>query len=283
MDPATSHPSSRLSLRRVGIEPWPAARNPVLSFAQGAGLLPRGAAFLIRRPSLWGLVAAPLILNTLLFAGLIVWGFGDFSEFLRQHAGERSGWLWVGVGAVARLAFWVAVLVVVYLIFTPAALLIAAPFNDRLAEHAERACGLAAPEGRGPLWLSMIGEAVYALVCEMKRLVFFAAVFGLLFALNVVPVFGAFLFMIGGLWWACWAAALEFAGYAAERRRLSLRAAWSLLRRRRWRACGFGAAAACLLLVPFLNALATPLCAVGGTFLFAMAEHERVDEEGESV
>ena len=52
------------------------------------------------------------------------------------------------------------------------------------------------------------------------------------------------------------------------------RAKWTLLRENRALALGFGCMTAALLLVPFVNVLVIPLCAVGGTFFYGMTREK---------
>jgi len=247
----------------------PAAASGLRAFFQGLRLPLTAAGFLLRRPRLWWLVAIPLVLNVLIFVALIGWGFSEFAQTLNGWLEGLDAWYWTALLWVARILFWVIVLIVVYFIFTPVALIVAAPFNDRLAESVERAYGFQVEDER-PLVKMILGEAAYALVSEVKRMVVFVIILVLLFALNFVPVIGPALYAGVSFAFACWFAALEFTSFAADRRHLGLRRKWGLLWQRLPLSAGFGLATVALLMIPFLNVIIVSVAAVGGTLLFGM-------------
>lgn len=238
-------------------------------FVAGAALPFRGLSYLLHRPRLWPLVALPLLINLVIFAVLLGWGFSEFAATLDAWLAGHEGWYWSALVWLVRILFWAVVLVVVYFIFTPVALLVASPFNDRLAESVEHTFGFAVDEHR-PLLKALVGDAVYSVVNEVKRSALALAVFVLLLALNLVPVIGPPAYVVAAFAWASWSAALEFTGFAADRRRMGLRRKWGLLRSRFGLSAGFGLVTALFLMVPFLNVLVVPVCAVGGTMLLGM-------------
>jgi CysZ protein len=256
------------------------SRNPIVAFAQGVGLPFRGAGFLLSRPHLWSLVAIPLAINTILFCAVLFFGWSWFAEHLRAWITtpqpEAAWYIRFGLGALAfmaKLFFWLVVLLLVYLVFTPMALIIAAPFNDRLAEHAERACGFVVEDERHTIG-KVVGEALYVLVGECKRLAAFGLVFLLIFLLNVIPVLGNALYPPIVFVWGCVSAAFEFASYPADRRHFPFRRKWAMVRCHPAFSLGFGCVTVLCLMIPFLNVLIVPVSAVAGTFLFCMV-HER--------
>jgi CysZ protein len=243
----------------------------IRGFSNGAELPFRGLVYLARRPRLWFLVLIPLVLNVILFALLLGWGFSEFAETLNGWLSGHQAWYWSALIWLANILFWLVVLLVVYFIFTPLALLIASPFNDRLAESVEKTHGFNVKDDR-PVLKMIFGEAVYALKSEVKRLAVALAVFAVLLLFNLIPVFGPPIYTVVAFLWSCWAAALEFTGFAADRRHLALRRKWDLLRRSPAPVFGFGIVTVFFLMIPFLNVLVVPVSAVGGTMLFGMIE-----------
>lgn len=230
-----------------------------------------GLVYLGRRPRLWLLVSIPLLINVFVFVVLIGWGFSEFAESLHGWLEGFQGWYWAALLWLAKILFGVIVLVVVYFIFTPVALLIASPFNDRLAENVEKTYGFAIQEQR-PFLRTAFAEAGYAIVSEVKKL---AVAFGVLLALillNFLPIVGSLVYAVAAFLWSCWCAGLEFTGYAMDRRHFGLGRKWALLRRYPAPAFGFGTMTVLLLMIPFLNVLVVPVSAVGGTMLFGMIQ-----------
>ena len=243
-----------------------APKGPV-GFVQGALIQFRAAEFLLARPHLWLLVLVPVVLNALLLAGLFYWGFSYIADELRDSLASHDAWYWHALSWFVRIFFWAVVLVIVYFIFTPLALVIAAPFNDALGLRAERLYGFAVADTR-PALAALVGDTVFCLLNECKRLVVVIGVFLLLLLLNLVPVVGNAAYVAASLAWGAWCAALEFTSYAADRRRIAFAAKWAMLSRHRAAAFGFGLATVGLLLVPFVNVLAVAVSAVAGTMLF---------------
>ena len=172
-----------------------------------------------------------------------------------------------GLTIFVRILFWLLALILVYYIFTPLALIVAAPFNDYLAESVERRCGIAIEDDR-PLHKQVPAEIAFALKSEMKRLLFFGLVFVLLLLLNIIPLLGGLLYIIFGFLWGCFGFAYEFTGIASDRRHLSLKKKMTLLKKNTSVSLGFGLGSLILLLIPFINVIAVSVCAVSGTILF---------------
>ena len=247
------------------------SNNGIGRLLQGIGLPFRAAAFLFARPRLWHLVIFPLAVNTLLFAGLLFWGFVDFAQWVDGWIAGHSAWYWAPIVFILKTLFWIVALLVVYFVFTPIALVIAAPFNDRLAEHVERACGFALPEDNRSIVRIITSEIVFVLVGECVRMAVCIAVFLLFLPLLIVPVFGPPAYAVASFYWGCRCGALEFISYASDRRHVGFGGKWSLLRENYMLTLGFGLITIALLMIPFLNVLMVPLSAVGGTFLFGLA------------
>ncbi len=250
------------------------SRNPVTAFFQGAQLPLRALGYLVTRPALWTMVLIPLILNILIFAGALWWGFSSFSDAFYGWLEGREGWYWEALAWVGKLLYWVVVLFVVYFVFTPVALILAAPFNDRLAESVERSFGFQIDDNRSLVQM-VIGETLYILFSELKRMGVISSVFVFLLPLHLIPVIGSILYFAVSFLWAGWCSAWEFTGFAGDRRHLRLSAKWGLLRRNLFASAGFGLVTAGLMMLPFVNVLTVPVSAVAGTLLFGMISNSR--------
>lgn len=247
------------------------------AFLAGAWLPFRGAGFLLARPALWLLVLIPLVVNVVLFALAIYYGGTYFSHALEQWIGNWGDvqWYWKILLTVIQIFFWAIVLVLVYFVFTPVAVVIAAPFNDLLAEQAERACGFRFEDSLS-FWRSLVATAWYCVLSQGKNLMVVGFVFLILLPLNFIPVAGSVVYTIFAGCWFVASSAFQFACFPCDRRRMRYRAKWRLLRENRALALGFGCMTAALLLVPFVNVLVIPLSAVGGTLFYGMATRRDV-------
>lgn len=242
------------------------------AFFEGAALPFRGAFFLLARPRLWLLALIPLALNVALFAAALYWGGAFFSSALRQWigGGHDAAWYWKIALGLAQFFFWAIVLLLVYFVFTPVALVVGSPFFDLLAEQAEEACGFRFQDGL-PLWKSLLAMAFYSVVIQCKNLAVVLAVFALLLPLHLIPVAGSVLYAALSALWLVLTSTFQFTSYPCDRRRMRYREKWRLLADNWAFALGFGCSAAAALLVPFLNVMVMPACAVAGTFYYGMA------------
>lgn len=241
----------------------------ISSFSAGLAMPMRALRLLSTRPAWWWLVLVPLAINLVLFTVAIVWGFTAFADWLHPQLEGMTAWYWALLRIAAQVLFWLVVLVAVYFVFTPVALVIAAPFNDRLAELAERECGIALPVDGRPLVRAVAAEAAFAVVAEVKRMAVVLGVFVVLLPLHFVPAVGSVIYIVASFYFAARFAAIEFMSYAADRRHLAFGAKWGATRRHHALCMGFGLVTLGLLAVPFVNTFVVSLSAIGGTMLYA--------------
>jgi CysZ protein len=229
-----------------------------VSFAHGFRLGLKGAAMLFRQPRLWWLVLVPFALSV---AALVAVTFAAIAL--------RERWLGALPGGLRPVFAVLSILVapvVGYFLFFPVAALIAAPFNEAIAEAVEhQATGT--PPAPTKL-LHLLRDLVLAVAHELRKLVRWLLLAALLLILTlVVPGIGPIIGLVGGA-----AITAHFAAYDALDATFS-RWGWGYEQKTRFLAqhralgLGLGAFVAVLLAVPVLNALAMPLGAAGGALL----------------
>ncbi len=139
----------------------------IAEFTRGAGYVLRGFK-LIRTPRIRRFVIIPLLVNLVLFAGLIAYGINEFTqltEWLLSFLPEWLAWLkWLlwPVFALTAMLF-------VFYLFTPIANLIGAPFNSLLAEKLEIHLSGNQPAS-DQAWSQLITELPKTLISEFKKL-----------------------------------------------------------------------------------------------------------------
>jgi CysZ protein len=234
------------------------------SFGKGTSYALRGAAILVRTPSLWPLVIAPFLLSLAAMIGL-VWAMIAMHDRALAWL-TPSGWLGDVVGPVVTLLYWLIVPVLVWFLYLPIASLIAGPFNEAIAEGVERRV-LGKP-GAPFSALGLARDLGLTVVHELRRFVRWAVLALAVLALSVIlPGVGSIIALAGGAYIAARFAAWDALDYTLSRRAYSYDAKQAFLRQRRALALGFGGAIAGLLLVPVLGALAMPSGAAGGALL----------------
>jgi len=206
-------------------------------------------------------VIVPLLINTLLFAGLIALGGGLFDGLMERLLPETVGWLeWL-----LWPIFAVVVIVISFYSFTLVANLLGAPFNDRLAEKVAERLGTPLEGARSG---SLLAEAGAAMLGELRKWVYCGILMiGLviLWLIPVVNLLAAPLWLVLSAWMLC----VEYGDYPLVNSGLaefSQRRAW--LRRRRWSALGFGAATLGATMIPVVNFAVMPAAVAGATVLW---------------
>jgi CysZ protein len=252
-----------------------------MQLTAGGGYVLQGLA-LVRRPELRAFVVVPLLVNTLLFAGLIWLGYGQVQGLIEgfdrwiQRSMDLPGWLdwleaairyiWDLLDWLVWLVFILVVLLIVFFTFTLVANIIAAPFNGLLAEKVERLL-TGHPLRTSGDWKALIRSLGPTLWSEVRKLVYFVT--------RAMPVL--LLFLIPGVnllapvaWFlfSAWMLALEYVDYPAGNHGVLFdeqRRGW---RRRRGLALGFGSGVSALTLIPVVNFIAMPVAVAGATALY---------------
>jgi CysZ protein len=222
--------------------------------AAGAWHIVGGFVFLLRRPALWPLAAAPVVVTGFaLFGGLILglYAIRTVESTFARVLARLPEW----GDLIVTLALWVGTLAACLLLGLAVALLLTAPLTERLSRRVESLVGGVVPAGdKGWAW---------ELTQALRASLFFLAAAPGVFLLNLIPVLGP----VAGALWGAYALAHQLTDAPLTRRGCDFRTrrAWH----REWRpeSLGFGLAGLVALVVPAANLLLGPALAVGGTLL----------------
>jgi len=232
-------------------------------FLAGFGFVLEGLR-LIRKPVLRRFVIIPLLINLLVFGGLIGVAWHYFGLLMDQLLGYLPEWLhWLQY--VLWPLFAVSVGLVIFYTFSITANLIAAPFNGLLAEAVEKhLTGQPLPEAS---WKRIVREIVPALVAEVKKILYYvlrAIPIGLLFVIPGVNVAAPALWTL----FNGWMLSLEYLDYPMANHHLLFPEPRRRLKSRRMLGLGFGLGSLLFTLVPVLNFVAMPASVAGATALW---------------
>ncbi|RMD64548.1 hypothetical protein D6833_04285 [Candidatus Parcubacteria bacterium] len=141
-----------------------------------------------------------------------------------------------------------------------------APFNDLLSERVEWIC--TGRKDESPLRLcAFLRDALRALGDALGRVGLYLFLFAMLGLLNFLPLVGTAICAVLAPAVAMLFLGWEYLEYSMERRRIDFRSRVRLVLGNAPAVLSFGFGASLLLMVPFLNFVAIPLCVVGGTLL----------------
>ncbi len=265
-----------------GPTPHPNRRNgPLRASAAGFSLLFEALGLLRRHRGLRRLAAVPLALSLLLTTAalaLLVAFSGEVYGFLTGwmpvlQAEAWVAWIWIGparvlLAVLGGLLFLLSVAGSVVAAGLVASVL-AAPFLDALSQRVERIAAGRLPDEAPFGFGALLAELRRTVICELQRVVYFAALWGSILAAGLLvpggqlvapPVLVALTVLF---------LPLDYAGHLLDRHGLSFRARRAWLRANLAAVTGFGVAAFGICLVPGLNFLLLPVLVTAGTLLAA--------------
>ena len=214
-------------------------------------------------------VLVPLLLNTLIFAAVILFGAGGL-EHMTHWLSTRWTWLeWIAW--LLWPIFILIVLVVVFFCFSLLANLIAAPFNGYLSAAVEQQLTGQRPPEAGSL-ATLPAELAGILMSELRKLGYFAVRALPLLLLFIIPVLQAGAPVIW-FFFAAWMMALEYMDYPLGNRGKLFLEIRAVLAQQRALSLGLGTGILLMTLVPVLNFLAMPAGVAAATRLYV--EHFR--------
>lgn len=223
---------------------------------------------LLGKPGVRLFVVIPLLINIVLFAGILYYLFQQVDvlhSFLEQ---QLSGW-WEWLDWLFWLLWPLFILVsllVIYFGFSIVANFIAAPFNGFLAAAVEKHLTGNWPDDSSSLKQLPL-EIIRALKGELSKMGYFAVralPLLLLFVIPMINVAAPFIWFLFGAWML----ALEYLDFPMGNRGYTFPAIRRIMSGRRRAALGFGMAALLLTMIPILNFIAVPVAVAGATRLW---------------
>ena len=222
---------------------------------------------LVSRPGIRLYVIIPLLINTMLFTGVIYYGSTQISELISWL---ELQWDWLAwIAWLLWPLFLVLSLTLVFLCFAVVANLIAAPFNGFLAESVERK--LAQEQGQELSADSFPGfstaEIMRSIVSEIRKFLFILVrtlPILLLFVIPVIQLAAPFIWMV----FMAWIMALEYLEYPMGNHGMMFHDVRSIVSSKRNLAMGFGLAVSLLTIIPVINFIAMPVAVAGGTKMY---------------
>jgi CysZ protein len=125
---------------------------------------------LIGKPGIRLYVVTPLLINTVLFAGAVVYGASAFSDLMDWMSTQ---WAWLDwLAWLLWPVFFVVVLALVFFFFSMLANLLAAPFNGFLAAAVEQHLAGQSLQQESPV-SALPAEIARAIGSESKKIAFF--------------------------------------------------------------------------------------------------------------
>lgn len=218
---------------------------------------------LLRKPGLRRFVVMPLLINVLLFGGLIGLAYGWVDDSSRYLVAKLPDWLhWLSYLVIP--VFVLTSLVVIFYGFSIVANLIAAPFNGMLAEAVE--CHLTGRRLEGD-WRQLLRDVLPSILSELRKLLYFALRALPLLVLLLVPLVN----VAASVFWvlfSAWMMTVQYMDFPMANHGLFFKDQRARLRKRPLLAWSFGGLVMLATLVPVVNFFVMPAAVAGATALW---------------
>lgn len=220
---------------------------------------------IVFKPGLRRYVVIPLLINFIIFGGLIWFGASQFEVLLAMFLPQLPEWLqWL------EWLFWVifviASLLILFFAFSVLANIIGAPFNGLLAEAVEHYLTGHLPEEAGG-WKKMLVDIGPTMLDEMRKLAYFigwSIPFLILFIIPVINIIAPFAWIA----FSAWMLTIEYADYPMGNHGMRSDEQKIRLKKKRFLSLGFGGAVTVATMVPILNFLVMPAAVAGATAMW---------------
>jgi len=218
---------------------------------------------LLTRPGLRRFVAIPVLVNILIFGGLLTLAYGWVDDASRFLVAKLPGWLeWLSYVVVP--VFVLTSLVVIFYGFSIVANIIAAPFNGLLAEAVEAHLTGKKLEGS---WKQVMRDIVPSILSELRKLLYFALRAIPLLLLLLVPVVNVGASVLWMLF-SAWMMTVQYIDYPMANHHLFFKDQRARLRKRPLLAWSFGGLVMLCTLIPVVNFVVMPAAVAGSTALW---------------
>ena len=216
----------------------------------------------MRQPGVRIYAVMPLLINTVLFASLIWFGYEQFSPLVDY----MMSW----VPAIFNFLRWIIWIVIstftaifIFFTFTPIANIVAAPFNALLSEKIEiKLTGKAISANSS--FMEMARDSFLSQIRKLVYIIFWSAVLLLISLIPLVNFAAPFLWVIFG----SWLLSLEYLDYPMGNHELNFTRQKQILAARKGLSLGFGSSVMVLTSIPLLNFIVMPVAVAGATVLW---------------
>ncbi len=218
---------------------------------------------LLTKPGLRRFVVVPVLVNVLIFGGLITLAYGWVDNTSGYLIAKLPDWLqWLSYIVIP--VFVLTSLVVIFYGFSIVANIIAAPFNGLLAEAVEAHMTGKPLEGS---WKQVARDVVPSILSELRKLLYFvlrAVPLLLLMLIPVINVGASVLWML----FSAWMMTVQYVDYPMANHHLFFKDQRARLRKRPLLAWSFGGLVMVCTLVPVVNFVVMPAAVAGSTALW---------------
>jgi len=219
-------------------------------FLSGIALVLKPA---IRKYAFW-----PIIINTITFILLIVLAFTNIADLINWMLSFLPEWL-----DFIRYIFWpllaIASMIILVLIFSIIANLIASPFNAALAAAIEKQLGIT-----NRTYENTLKSNSAQIMNEIRKIIYYilrAIPLLILFIIPVINIVAPFAWLI----FSAWILSIEYTDYPMGNHNITFTEQRKRLKQRKILSLSFGSTVTFAMMIPLLNFIVMPVAVAGAT------------------
>lgn len=205
----------------------------------------------------------PFLINLLLFAAMLYFGWEYINQWADQFIGES--WLWKLLGKGLKILTMTIYLFAFSFVFSVIANVIASPFNSLLAEKIEQK--ISGQEMVRSSLKQEIKKLPSTVVSESSKLLYIASRGFVLLIISLTPILN----LLSPILWFVFGAKLQtltYLDYPAANNNIRFKHTQKLLSKNRLPNLGFGMVVVLLTMVPIVNFIVMPIAVAGATWLW---------------
>ncbi len=217
---------------------------------------------LINKPGIRPFVIIPLLINSLLFAGLFWFLGNEFSSLMDSWLPSLPDWLsWLS--GLLWLLFAIVLLLIFFFGFSLLANLVGAPFNSYLSAAVEKYMSGHPPLADSDSFMLVLKKSLSG---ELKKMIYFALWAIPLFIISFIPplnLLSPFLWLVFGAWMM----SIEYADYPFGNQGLTFPDIRRKLKQKPLLSLMFGGSVMLASMIPLFNFLIMPVAVAGATVM----------------
>lgn len=219
----------------------------------------------LKNPKLSHFILIPLIINIILFVGMIVFAKHYFNMFVGWIDSFLPSWLYF-LNWLLWIIFASAIYLVIVYTFVIFANMIGSPFNSFLAEKVETLVRYDKAFAEAGV-TDFIKDVPRTLKRELRKLVYYLPLVCLFLIFFIVPVIHVF---AGILWFlfSAWMLAIQYLDYPYDNHKVPFKEMKQALGKRRLLALSFGGMSLLVSLIPIVNFVVMPVSVIGATLMW---------------
>ena len=207
----------------------------------------------------------PILINTLLFIVAIGFAIQQFSTMMDYFLAWLPDWLMSILSWIIWPLLTSIILLTTAMVFSIIANIIAAPFNDTLAEKV--AAHIQGETISDIKWFTIFRQLPRTLLDELRKIKYFLFLMLTLFFLSFIPLINLFVPLLWVLL-SAWMLAIQYHDHPMGNDHLLFSQQKALLRAKPLLMMGFGITTLAMTLIPIINFLVIPIAVCGATCLY---------------